>query len=276
MNFRKNIKNYNRIIIKIGTTSLTNQMGKINKQAISDLAYVLSTLKKQNKQIVLVSSGAIAVGAETLNLKERPRDIIGKQVASAVGQGVLMQIYESFFSKYNQNIAQILLTKDVFENKIRKKNVQNTLFKLLEMGVIPIVNENDTVSTEELEFSDNDTLSAYVCNLICADLLIILSDIDGIYTKDPNKFKDAKIINEILGINQDIEKNAGGSASLLGTGGMATKVKCAKKVNKKGSDMIIASGKDINILFDILNGENIGSLFVGNKEAFKNEFKFNR
>lgn len=263
MNFRENIKNYNRIIIKIGTTSLTDKNGKINKNAIQNLALVLSNIRKQGKEIILVSSGAIAVGSETLNLKERPRDIIGKQVASAVGQGVLMQIYEGFFSKYNQKIAQILLTKDVFEDKTRKKNAQNTLFKLLEMGVIPIVNENDTVSIEELEFSDNDTLSAYVCNLLCGQLLIVLSDIDGMYTKDPNKFEDAKLISQITEITSDIEENAGGSASLLGTGGMATKIACAKKVNKNGADMIIASGKNIEGLIDILNGKNIGTLFVG-------------
>ena len=262
MNFRKNIKNYERIVVKIGTTSLTDRGGRLDKKAIENLAEILSNIRKQGKRIILVSSGAIAVGAERLNLKERPRDIIGKQVASAVGQAVLMQIYEGFFAKYNQNIAQVLLTKDVFEDETRRKNAQNTLEKLLEMGVIPIVNENDTVSTEELEFSDNDTLSGYVCNLISGQLLIILSDIDGMYTKDPNKFKDAKLISEIFEITNEIEKNAGGSASSLGTGGMATKISCAKQVNENGADMIIASGKNIDSLVDILNGENIGTLFV--------------
>lgn len=265
MNLREKIKKHKRIIVKIGTTSLTHNNGKINLDVLESLAKVLSEIRKKEREIILVSSGAIAVGAESLSLNERPRDIIGKQVASSVGQGVLMQIYESFFSKYNQKIAQILLTKDVFENETRRKNAQNTIFKLLEMGVIPIVNENDAISTDELEFSDNDTLSAYVCNLLKGDLLIILSDIDGMYTKDPNKFEDAKIISEIFAINDEIEKNAGGSASLLGTGGMATKVSCAKMVNLNGSDMIIASGKEPKILFEILEGKIIGTLFNSKK-----------
>ncbi len=268
MDFRQKIKDYKRIIIKIGTTSLTHSDGKLNLQSIENLACVLSKIRNQNKEVILVSSGAIAVGTERLLLKERPRDIIGKQVASAVGQGVLMQIYESFFSKYNQKIAQILLTKDVFDNDVTRQNAQNTLFRLLEMGVIPIVNENDTVSTDELQgFSDNDTLSAYVCNLVKGDILIILSDIDGMYTKDPNKYDDAKIISQITEINHNIRNSAEGSNSLLGTGGMKTKVSSAKMVNENGADMIIASGKEPNILFKILDGQNIGTLFVSNKKG---------
>lgn len=265
MNFREKIKDYERMVIKIGTTSLTHKNGKINLQAIENLAWVLTDIRNQGKEVILVSSGAIAVGSERLSLSERPRDIIGKQVASAVGQGVLMQIYESFFSRYNQKIAQILLTKDVFENDITRENAQNTLFRLLEMGVIPIVNENDTISTEELQgFSDNDSLSAYVCNLVKGDILIILSDIDGMYTKDPNKYNDAMIINQITEIDNNIEDSAKGSNSTLGTGGMKTKVISAKMVNKEGADMVIASGKDASILFKILKGENIGTLFVAN------------
>ncbi len=267
MNFRDRIKNCKRIIIKIGTTSLTYKNGKINLKAIENLAWVLSDIRNQDKEVVLVSSGAIAVGTERLSLKERPRDIIGKQVASAVGQGVLMQIYESFFSKYNQKVAQILLTRDVFDNDITRKNAQNTLFKLLEMGVIPIVNENDTISTDELQgFSDNDTLSAYVCNLIKGDILIILSDIDGMYTKDPNKYDDAKIISEIKTIDTKIENSAEDSNSALGTGGMKTKVNSAKIVNEKCADMVIASGKDSTILFEILSGKQVGTLFISNKK----------
>lgn len=266
MEVRKHIKNYKRIVIKIGTTSLTHKNGKLNLQAIENLAWVLSDIRNQGKEVILVSSGAIAVGTERLSLAERPRDIIGKQVASAVGQGVLMQIYESFFSKYNQKIAQILLTKDVFENSITRENAQNTLFKLLEMGVIPIVNENDTISTDEIQgFSDNDTLSAYVCNIVEGDILILLSDIDGMYTKDPNKYEDAQIISEIFEIDNNIENSAEGSNSLLGTGGMKTKVNSAKMVNKNGADMIIACGKEPNILFKILNGEKVGTLFICNK-----------
>ena len=267
MSFREKIKDYKRITIKIGTTSLTHKNGKINLQAIENLAWVLSDIRNQGKEVILVSSGAIAVGTERLALPQRPRDIIGKQVASAVGQGVLMQIYESFFSRYNQKIAQILLTKDVFDNTITRENAQNTLFKLLEMGVIPIVNENDTISTDEIQgFSDNDTLSAYVCNIVKGDILIVLSDIDGMYTKDPNKYDDAKIISEIVEINDNIENSAEGSNSLLGTGGMKTKVNSAKIVNQNGADMIITSGKDATILFKILNGDDVGTLFVCGKD----------
>lgn len=261
-------KDYKRIVVKIGTTSLTHTNGKINLRAIENLAWVLSDLKNQGKEIVLVSSGAIAVGTERLALQTRPRDIIGKQVASAVGQGVLMQIYESFFSKYNQIIAQILLTRDVFENEITLKNAENSVFKLIQMGVIPIVNENDTISIDELQgFSDNDTLSAYVSKLVNADLLVLLSDIDAMYDKDPNKFSDAKKISEISIIDDEITKSASGSNSALGTGGMITKVNSAKMVNEVGIDMIITSGKDFNVLFEIVDGKDIGTLFKGSKNA---------
>lgn len=262
MNSRKILKNFKKIIIKVGTTSLTHSNGKINVDAIKDLAFVISEIKKQGKEVILVSSGAIAVGTEILKLEQRPRDTIGKQVASSVGQPALMGIYEKYFSEYNNNIAQILLTRDIFENKEKFVNAQNTMLKLLEMGVIPIVNENDTVSTEELEFSDNDTLSAYVCKLVEGELLIILSDINGMYTKDPNKFSDAKIIDEINKITTEIENSAGGSASELGTGGMYTKISCAKMIMKNNASMIIASGKDFKDLLKILNGEKIGTLFI--------------
>lgn len=267
MNFKEKVKNYKRIIVKIGTTSLTDTNGKINLKALENLAFVLSSIISQGKEVILVSSGAIAVGTDILSLDERPRDIIGKQVASAVGQGVLMQKYEFCFSKFNQKVAQILLTKDVFQKETRFKNAKNTVLKLLEMGVIPIVNENDAISTDELEFSDNDTLSAYVCNLVKGDLLIILSDIDGMYTKDPNKFKDAKMITEIFEIDDEIENSAGASANILGTGGMKTKISCAKMVTSKGADMIIASGKDPKILFEILDGNLIGTLFNSKKRC---------
>lgn len=263
MNFREKIKDYKRIIVKIGTTSLTHRNGKINLQAVETLSWVLTDITNQGKEVILVSSGAIAVGTQALGLDERPRDIIGKQVASAVGQGILMQIYESFFSKYNQNIAQVLITKDVFENEIMHKNVQNTLFKLLEMKVIPIINENDTVSTDEIQgFSDNDTLAGYVCKSLGAELLIILTDIDGMYTKDPNKYDDAKIINCIK--DKKVAFKAEDSNNSFGTGGMKTKVLCAEYVNDNGADMIIASGKKISIIFDILSGIEVGTLFVSN------------
>lgn len=263
MDYRNKLNEHKRIVIKVGTTSLTYDNGCINLKKIENLSWVLTDLRNRGKEVILVSSGAIAVGTDRLGLKERPRDVIGKQAASAVGQAVLMQIYEKFFMEYNQKAAQILLTKDVFDFDSRKRNAKNTIETLLEMGVIPIVNENDTVATEELnEFSDNDTLSAYVAKLVDGDLLIILSDIDGMYDKDPNVNSDAKIISTVCGINDDIYKIAGGSNSALGTGGMITKVKAAKLVNDSGIDMVIASGEKPSAIFDIIDGKNVGTLFV--------------
>lgn len=268
MNYRDNIKTHKRIIVKVGTTSLTYTNGRMDLKRIDNLAWVLSDLRNQGKDVVLVSSGAIAVGADRLNLSERPRDIIGKQAASAVGQAVLMQIYENFFMKYNQKVAQILLTNDVFEYPSKRRNAKNTIIKLLEMGVIPIVNENDTVATEELhEISDNDTLSAYVCSLVDGDILVILSDIDGMYTKDPKKNADAEIISVIDEITREIKLLAGESASSFGTGGMITKVSAAEYVNSSGADMVIASGNRPEILFDILNGKSVGTLFSVKREV---------
>ena len=242
---------------------MTHDNGKLNLRQVEKLSWVLSDLRNRGIEVVLVSSGAISVGAVRLGLSERPRDTVGKQASSAVGQAILMQIYEKFFTEYNQKVAQILLTGDVFNYEMRKRNASNTLNRLIEMGVIPIVNENDTVSTDELvEFSDNDTLSAYVTDIINGDLLIILSDISGLFTADPNKDENAEIINVVEEINDDIYKIAGGSASALGTGGMVTKVKAAKLLSDRGIDMVIASGEEPTVIFDILDGKDIGTLFV--------------
>lgn len=262
MNSRNFLKNCKKIILKVGTTSLTQQNGKVNKSAIENLAFVISNLKNQGKEIVLVSSGAIAVGTEILKLKQRPRDTVNKQVASSVGQPALMQIYKDCFAKYNNDIAQILLTRDIFESEYKATNAKNALQKLLEHGLIPIINENDAISTEELHISDNDTLSANVCKLIDGELLVIFSDINGMYDKDPNKFSDAKLISEINEINNEVKNSASDTASEFGTGGMATKINCAKIIMENNSKMIIASGKDFKILFDILEGKEIGTLFV--------------
>lgn len=262
MQYRERMKDYNRVVIKIGSTSLTYENGKLNLRQIDKLAWVVSNLRNKGMDVLIVSSGAIAVGADKLGL-ERPRDIIGKQASSAVGQALLMQIYERCFGEYNQKIAQILLTKGAFESAYKKRNARNTLDRLFELNVIPIVNENDTVATDELnEFSDNDTLSAYVADLIDSDALIILSDIDGLYTSDPNKNSDAKIIDTVTEIGESIYKIAGGSASTLGTGGMATKVKAAELLNGRGIDMVIAQGENPEIIFDILDGRQVGTMFV--------------
>lgn len=262
-NFREKLNGYKRIVVKVGTTSLTYDNGRMNLKKIENLAWVLTDLKNSGKEVILVSSGAIAVGADRLGLSERPRDIVGKQAASAVGQTVLMQIYQKFFMEYNQKIAQVLVTKNVFDKDIKLRNARNTMEELLKLGVIPIVNENDTVATEELnEFSDNDTLSAYVAKAIDSDLLIILSDIDAMYDCDPNKNPNAKVISTVCGVDDKIYSIAGDSNTSLGTGGMITKVKAAKLVNDAGIDMIIASGENPEIIFDIMNGKETGTLFV--------------
>ena len=264
MDYRGKLKNFKRIVVKVGTTSLTYSNGKFNLKKIDTLTKMLTDLTNRGIEVVLVSSGAIAIGAEKLGLKERPRDVIGKQAASAVGQALLMQLYEKLFSEYNQKVAQILITKPVFDAEIKRRNASNTINRLLEMGVIPIVNENDTIATDEFnEFSDNDTLSSYVAALIESDLLIILSDIDGMYTADPNKNKDAKMIDTIPEINDDIYALAGDSAWHFGTGGMVTKVKAADYLRKRNVSMVIASGENPNIVYDILDGKNVGTLFVG-------------
>jgi glutamate 5-kinase len=266
VNERAALAKHNRIVVKVGTTTLTHSNGKLNLVRMEKLARVLSELKNQGKEVILVSSGAIAVGTERLGLVERPRDTRGKQAAAAVGQAVLMQIYQKFFNEYNQNIAQILLTRDVFEDEIRRNNAHNTFFTLMNMGVIPIVNENDTVSTSELsdlEFRDNDTLSAYVAKLVEADILILLSDIDGLYDKNPKTNQDAKMIHNVKKITAEIEDMGGAPDSKFGTGGMETKILAAKTINDLGIDMVIASGEDPTLIYDILAGEEIGTLFMG-------------
>jgi len=262
-NYRDRLRDYKRIAVKVGTTSLTYDNGCMNLKKIENLAWVLTDLKNRGKDVILISSGAIAVGADRLGLEERPRNIVGKQAASAVGQVALMQIYQKFFLEYNQKVAQILITKGVFDHEIKRRNAKNTIEELFRLGVIPIVNENDTIATDELnEFSDNDTLSAYVAKLIQSNLLIILSDIDGMYRGDPNLNSDAEIISLVSKIDDEIYSLAGGSRTALGTGGMVTKVKAAKLINDIGIDMIIASGKNPEIIFDIMNGKDIGTLFT--------------
>ncbi|MDR3240277.1 MAG: glutamate 5-kinase [Clostridiales bacterium] len=263
MKIRENLKTRGRIVIKVGTATLTYANGRLNLQRLENLSWVLTDLRHQGKEVILVSSGAIAVGAERLGLAERPRDTRGKQAASAVGQAVLMQIYQNFFAAYNQQVAQILLTRDVLEDEARKENARNTFFALLSMGVLPIVNENDTVSTDELDLSvsDNDTLSAYVARLTDSDLLILLSDIAGLYDADPNVYPDARLISEVSSVTDELESMASGPVSALGTGGMITKMNAVKIVGAAGIDAVIASGKKPGVIFDILNGVPVGTLF---------------
>lgn len=251
-----------RLVVKVGTSTLTYENGRLNLRRIESLVKVLSDLKNAGREIVLVTSGAIGVGAGHLGLKERPRDIGGKQAAAAVGQCELMYIYDKRFGEYGHITAQVLLTRDVVEVENRAQNARNTFERLFSMGAIPIVNENDTVSIEELEFGDNDTLSAMVAVLTGADGLIILSDIDGLYAEDPRKNPKAPLIPVIRQIDSHIESIAGGSGSGLGTGGMSTKIQAAKIATSHGIPMAIINGSDPNLLYDLLDGIPVGSLFL--------------
>lgn len=270
MGFRSKIKEAKRIVVKVGTSTLTYDNGNINLNRIEKLTRVLSDIVNSGKEVTLVSSGAIGVGVSKLNLKEKPKDIREKQALSAVGQCELMHIYSKFFGEYSHTVGQVLLTRDVIEDERVKNNVCNTFEILLEKKVIPIVNENDTISIDEIEnivnFGDNDNLSAIVSLLINADLLIILSDIDGFYDSDPRHNNNAKLISEIEEITEDLEACAGGAGSDLGTGGMATKLIAAKKSTEHGIDMILANGNKPEIILDILNGKEIGTLFVGKRK----------
>jgi len=259
---RKNLSHCQRIVIKVGSSTLTHDSGAINLSRMDKLAQIISDLLNQKKEIVLVSSGAIAVGVSKLKLSERPKTTQDKQAAAAVGQGELMHLYSKFFSEYSHMVAQILLTKDVVEEDKKRTNVINTFESLLSKGILPIVNENDTVATDEIEFGDNDSLSALVATLIHADLLILLSDIEGLYDADPKKNPEATLISLVETIDEDILAKAGGAGSNRGTGGMATKLKAAQIATSAHIDMVIALGSQPEIITNILQGEDIGTLFV--------------
>jgi glutamate 5-kinase len=265
MGFRDNFKTKKRIVIKVGTSTLSYSNGRINFQRIERLSFVLSAIRSRNIDVILVSSGAIGVGAGRLGLKERPKDLAKKQALAAVGQAELIKIYQKFFEEYNQTVAQILLTKDVMTQPERYQNAKNTVLKLLSMKIIPIINENDTISTDEIEFGDNDTLSADVATLINADLLILLSDIDGLYSADPRRDPSAEIIRTIEEITPEIEKLASGAGSSFSTGGMITKIIAAKNCTGVGIDTLITSGNEPSVIFDILEGKEIGTHFVARK-----------
>ena len=231
-----------RIVVKVGTSTIAHSTGCINIRHVEELCKVLSDLKNAGNEIILVSSGAIGMGVGKLSLKEKPTDMPTKQAAAAVGQCELMYVYDKLFSEYNHNVAQILLTGLDLEDPVRYKNIKNTMTRLLELDVLPIINENDTVNTDEISVGDNDTLGAIVAVSMQADLLVLLSDIDGLYTKDPHKYPDAELISEIAEITPEVEALGGKSRSGLGTGGMATKLTAAKKCIARGTDVIIANG----------------------------------
>lgn len=254
-----------KIVIKIGSSSLTYPTGNLNIRHVEEFVKVLSDLKNAGNELILVSSGAIAMGFGKLSLSSRPKDMATKQAAAAVGQCELMYTYDKLFSEYGHTVAQILLTGEDVENDERRINFENTLSRLIELHAVPVINENDTVATAEIAVGDNDTLSAVVACAAHADLLILLSDIDGLYTADPHKDKKAKLIPVVKTITKDIEALGGESSSSLGTGGMATKLKAAKIVTEKGIDMIIANASDPTVLYDIMNQKSVGTLFKGKK-----------
>jgi len=251
-----------RIVVKVGTSTLAHPSGLINIRRVEELCKVMSDLKNAGHDIILVTSGAIGMGTGKLQLSERPRDVAAKQAAAAVGQCELMYTYDKLFSEYNHTVAQLLMTGSDFENEERHINFKNTMDKLLEFKALPIINENDTVATEEIKVGDNDTLSAMVAVNVNADLLILLSDIDGLFTADPHNDPDAKLISVVSEIGEDILALGGGEGSGLGTGGMRTKLHAAEICTENNCDMIIANGKDPNVLYDIIEGKAVGTRFI--------------
>ena len=254
-----------RIVVKVGTSTLAHSTGRMNIRHVEDLVKVLSDLKNAGHEMILVSSGAIGMGVGKLNLPGKPSDMPTKQAAAAVGQCELMYTYDRLFLQYNHTVAQILLTGEDVEHSERRENFENTMERLLELGSLSIINENDTVATAEIKVGDNDTLGAIVARCVKADLLVLLSDIEGLYTADPRKDPSAKLIPVVEEVTPEIEALAGGVGSGLATGGMATKLRAAKMVAEVGCDMIITNGEHPEVLYDIAEGKAVGTRFIGKK-----------
>lgn len=264
--YRERLTSKERIVVKVGTSTLSFPNGKTNYTRLEKLTMVLSDLMSCGKEIVLVSSGAIGVGAGRLKMDEPPDGLVARQALAAIGQAELIRIYQKFFDEYNQMVAQVLLTQEGLDDETRFTNAKNTLNQLISMKILPVVNENDTVSTFEIRFGDNDSLSAKVATMINADLLIILSDIDGLYSSDPKQDPDARILTEVHEISEEIEKSASGSGSSFASGGMATKIKAVKICKGKGIDTIIINGQDPRNILKVISGEPIGTLFTKSRE----------
>ncbi len=256
-----------KAVVKVGTSTLAHATGRLNIRRIEGLCKVLSDLKNAGHQIILVSSGAIGMGVGKLGLPGRPADMPTKQAAAAVGQCELMYTYDKLFSEYSHTVAQILITSEDLADPERSQNLHNTLDRLLEMDALPIVNENDTVSTAEIAVGDNDTLAARLCRSLEAELLVILSDIDGLYTADPHTHPDAQLLRRVEAITPEVCALAGGVGSSLGTGGMATKLRAGKIVTGAGADMVIANGRDPAVLYTVFEGGEAGTRLLAQKEA---------
>ncbi len=255
-----------RIVIKVGTSTLAHPGGRLNIRHTEDLVKVWSDIKNAGHELVVVSSAATGLGVGKLQIA-RPQDIVTKQAAAAVGQCELMYTYDRLFGQYNHTVAQMLLTWEDFDHENRRVNLHNTLERLLELGAIPIINENDPIACEEYSLGDNDTLAALVAECIHADLVILLSDIDGLYTADPHTHADAQLIPLVESITPDIVELAGGAGTALGTGGMATKISAARRATAAGVDLIIANGAHAEVLYDVMDGKPVGTRFAGKKEA---------
>ena len=266
---RKNLTQAKRIVVKVGTSSLTHSTGQLNLPRIQKLVNELAALGKQGKEMILVTSGAVGAGMEMLGLTEKPKTIPEKQAAAAVGQGILMHTYEKFFSEHGQIVAQVLLTREDSVKRTRYTNSRNTLLTLVKMGVIPIINENDAVAIEELKIGDNDTLSAMVASIVDADVLIILSDVEGVYTDNPQTNPAAELIGEIADITPEMEALAGGPGTQRGTGGMYTKIQAGKIAVNSGVAMVIASGLRDGVLGDVLSGSQVGTIFLSKENRLQ-------
>ncbi len=260
-----------RLVVKVGTTTLTHKTGMTNLRSIEALCHTLSDIKNAGHEILLVSSGAIGMGLGKLMISKRPDDIPTKQAAAAVGQSELMQKYDNLFGVNNHTIAQVLLTNEDLQSSERRFNIENTFTRLLELGVIPVINENDTVATEEISVGDNDTLSAFVAVSVKADLLVLLTDIDGLYDSDPRENVNAKLIENVECITDELMQSAQGSSSKFGTGGMITKLLAAKTAMKNGVDVIIANGANPACLYDVLEGKSVGTLFCAREKNNDNK-----
>ena len=254
-----------RIVIKIGTSTLTHATGHLNLRRVEGICKCISDIKNAGHEVILVSSGAIGMGVGKLGLLHRPQDIPTKQAAASVGQCELMYTYDKIFSEYHHTVAQLLITGEDVENPQRSENFTNTIRRLLELGALPIINENDTVATEEIVIGDNDTLAAIVAKSIQADLLVLLSDIDGLFTKDPHHYPDAELIPLVTELTDEVYTLAGVSASEQGTGGMITKLRAADICTSCGCDMVIANGNNVDALYDIVDGKSVGTRFVGKR-----------
>ncbi|MBQ6374792.1 MAG: glutamate 5-kinase [Clostridia bacterium] len=252
-----------RIVVKVGTSTLAHSTGRMNIRRVEALCKVLSDIKNAGHEVILVSSGAIGMGVGKLSLPARPEDIPTKQAAAAVGQCELMYTYDRLFSEYNHTVAQLLVTGSDVEDAGRRDHFHNTLFRLLELQALPIINENDSIAIDEIVIGDNDTLSAIVAVTVDADLLILLSDIDGLYTADPRRQPDARLIHTVTAITPQIEALASGNGTSLGTGGMVTKLRAARIANEAGIDMVIANGAEPALIYDILDGRSVGTRFIG-------------